>query len=421
MDTADKNKSILESLHDRMEYYQKLIETKMIDPDGLVYSFINENTQKPFRDSDLPDNARFEVVAAPTSLWKAGFWNYEDCDLTTAQYLLSHIYRYQVTKESFACEIARRCFRALQKVADAGARYQGATYKPMFGFLPKPYGGVKTAHLSGETSVDQYQHVMIALELYRDTLASAQEKKWINRFLVACAECWDVNNYTFRYFSKLVRWGIDSPHSVAFGLYCSTVGAKLGNQPHQEGWFKVFMNRTKPLECKLPYPPDASLTMLAMKRLMHYRPELKNVWFKYAQKIFAASMKGVDENGYEWFYGDVFGQKRGQRIKPHWEPGYCGDWKFEQWRGNIRMPARTALIAAVDMYELDPKPKYLQRAMHLLTQIAKNDYLRYLEPLTKKDLPRGYEYLGKMISGPNTAMWLQAYWHLKYLLNNKKR
>ncbi len=405
-----------EILNMREEKISQFIESKMIDSDGLVYSAINELTQKPFTDDELPKEICFKTVDAPEYLWQSAFFNYEDSLMATSEFLRANIYKYQITGDEHIRQLAQTLFQGLKSTALASSKYSGNIVKSMFGFLSKPYGGVKTAHLSGEVSIDQYQRVMVALELYRDTLASDDEKQWIKKFLVACSDCWDINNYTFNYMQGICRWGCCQAHSVAFALYCSAVGMSLSGKEQHKGWFDVFMSRTDVFE-NMPdfsYSDNvAALVALSCHGLCSSVPEEKSRWSNYAERIYESALGGMDEDGYGWLFTFLSGQKKGELLEPHWENEGGRYWDFLRWRGNIRRPLSALAGAAVDVFELTENSKYLEFAQTQLQRLGTDGYLLHLEPLTSADMPEGYEPFSHSICGLNSAVWLRTYWQLR--------
>ncbi len=407
---------MVDELRAREEKIYSLIASKMMDKDGLVYSMILEDGLKPIRDKDIPDRVCFNSVDVPRRLWKAGFFGYEDSLMATAEFLLANVYKYRVTGDKRAKQLAKKLFNALKSAALAGSKYSGWVVKPMLGFLPKPYGGIKNAHLSGEVSVDQYQRVMYALEVYREILASTAERKWIDKFLLACADCWDVNNYTFNYMLGICRWGCCAPHSVAFGLYCSAVGMSLSDKRQHKGWFDIFMSRVDPLE-KLPsYSLSdnvACLVGFASRSLCKTVPQERARWRSSAERVVKSALGGMDEDGYGWLFTFLSGQKKGEQIKPHWDKAPARYWNFLRWRGNIRRPLSQLAGALVDVFELTGNKKYLKLAGQVLSKHGQSGYMKWLEPLSSKDMPKGYEILGKFVCGLNTSVWLRAYWQMQ--------
>ena len=395
------------------------IETHLIAPDGLVYYLINEEEQRPLRDEDIPDCVCFKNIRAPKTLWKAGFFSYEDSNMATAEYMLGNIFKHCATNDETASIVARRCFNAIKAVAEAGEKVAKGVDHPMFGFLPKPYGGSENARLSSEVSVDQYLRVMYALEAYRGTIATPQEMEWIDRFLLACADCWDQNHYSFDYFGEVTRWGTGGEHAVAFGLYCSATGAFYRNEPHKH-WFGIFSNREHEFEKERSFHLSdnaASLVTLAMARLCERMSKEKSKWTRYAIKAFNSAKKGIDGNGLAWLFPFLYHLSPGELIKPHWvEKGDGRDeyWPFLRWRGNLKRPCSMLAATAADLYELTGEEEYANFAIEQLARLSEKNYLKSIIPLTPSDLPEGYEMLGKTISGLNTVAWFRAFWQLSY-------
>lgn len=391
----------------------------LVDADGLVYCGINRRTLKPFRDHELRREQCFRDEHIHKHFSNAELFNYEDSNMATAEYLMASLCQWQVTGEAAARAAARRCFRALKAVAEAARHNTRGVVKPMFGFLPKPHGGLAKVPLCAEVSIDQYLRVMYALEDYATALATPAEKAWIDRFLAGCADCWDINHYTFSYFSNLVRWGACGHHAIAFGLYCSALGETYRKTPH-DGWFKIFRSRADALlECGEDGLSDnvTSLTILAMKRLCRLKPKEHPAWLKYARRVFDDAAKAIDARGLAWLYPFFYKLPLNQRFaKPHWLPKPPADenyYDFLRWRGNLFRPSPMQAGAALDLYDLTREKKYLAAARRLLPAMGGEDCLMYIVPETPADLPKTYRFLGDKISGLNTAAWLHAYWQLR--------
>lgn len=420
MSKAAKSKWInkISALESRADLIEDFAANHLIDADGLVYSSISEETRSAWKDEQFPDRVIYNCIDTPKKHWKADFFGYEDSNMATAEYLLANIYKYRATGNCKAKACANKSFLALKKVALGSAKYSGFTVKPMFGFLSKPYGGVKYAHESGEVSIDQYLRTMYAMQIYRDSLATKAQQLWINRFLVACAECWALNHYSFNYMLGIWRWGAVLPQGVAFGLYCSAIGSKLGKKPVHRNWYNIFLDRILLLE-KNSQPSISSnvacLTTMAMRSLLKLDKTRSKQWKKYISNMIRWSQAGVDENGRTWLFAFLAGNSKGRYIKPHWgeKQRY---WNFLSWRGNIYRPDAALAPTCVDAYELLGKGAYMSYALDLLAKLGEVGYLKWIEPVTASDLPRGYGVLGKSISGLNTVCWLRAYWQARCIL-----
>ncbi|OHB52391.1 MAG: hypothetical protein A2Y12_06760 [Planctomycetes bacterium GWF2_42_9] len=397
------------NLDQRAQIVENYVQSKLLDKDGIVLAMINELTARPLRDKEIPDYMTFDRPGAPRKLWKAAFFSYEDSNMATAEYLLANIYKYKATKDKSARDTARQCYKAFQLIADAGSKNAVGVVKPMFGFLPKPYGGAKTAHLSSEVSIDQYMRTMYSLLVYKEVLANKKEAEWIKSFLLACANCWSINNYTFSYFGVVCRWGIHSPHSVAFGLFCAAVGEYLGNKLHKN-WFNIFMSRTDAFKKEMS-GGEAGLITLSARFLCDIKPELTKTWHAYSKRCIENGFKFLDDNGHTANAGFINCEdnKRGWSKTPH------RYWQFLAWQGDIRLPETQLVGACVDYYELTGRDTFLAAAKDLMSMHAENGYVKWIQPHTKQDIPKGYELLANIVSGVNTTAWLRAYWQLKYL------
>ncbi len=411
-----------ELLSERANKIFEYMETHMISPCGLVYHTINENTHSAWRDAEIPDNVIYNCIDAPRELWKAGFFNYEDSLMATSEYLIGNLYQYFITHNRTHAEIAKRCFDALKLSAEHSARYEGENVsQPTNGFLSKPYGGANKANLSGEVSIDQYMRTMYAMEFYRDSIASSDETKWINRFLFDCSRCWDMYNYSFNYFKAIVRWATERPHGLAFGLYCSAIGQQMKKYDNQY-WFELFLTRLETFQKKifsgLLTDNTAALVVMAMKQLCKFRAQQKDIWTDYCLKAVSSAEQAV-QNGYGWLFSFLSNQQREELIEPHWHTQPHRYWNFLRWRGNIKRPAPSLSGAMADTYEITEQQSLIKKAYSILEDLGKDGYIKWAEPITENDLPKGYEMLGQCVSGLNTACWFRSYWQLRFLMHSR--
>lgn len=396
-------------LEKRAGEVERLAESVLADSDGLIRSGADAGLLRPFRPGELPQCLSLRPQLDPVELF-----SYEDSLMATAEYLLAGLYRNRVQPDSPAAGYCRRSFHAIRQVAEAAASCRRGVVRPMFGFLPKPYGGVRGAADADEVSIDQYQKVMTALLYYQKEQAGPEEHAWIDRFLEGCADCWELNHYTFSYFGSTVRWGACGRHAIAFGAFCSAVGGSFRREPH-DCWYGIFRHRA---EAEIRRAPGAvsdnmaSLVLLAAGFLCERKPEEREFWLEFATRTWEAARAGCDERGRAWLFPGLYGYSPGKRIEPHWVSEEtsppCG-WEFLRWRGNLFRPCSVLAAAALDLYELTEDGAFLAFAEELLLRLAPAD-LNYLLPESPADLPPGYEKLEHMLNGYNAAAWLRAYW-----------
>jgi hypothetical protein len=397
-------------LRERADKIERFLENHLVDPDGIIYTMLNEKNMKPFKNAEVL-NVSFKKSSDP-----AEAWGYEDSLMATAEYLMANINKHRLLKDSASLELCRRCFKAIKNLAEAASGCDKGMVRSMFGFLPKPYGGLKNVRNSEEVSIDQYQKIMFSLIDYQQYAAEENERKWIDSFLLACADCWDVNHYAFSYFGRIVRWGVVGRHAIAFGVFCAAVGEKYRPEPHRN-WFEIFRYRLAEANkgsAENISDNCASLVLLSMKYLLKCKPSESGLWNQYATETYDAAKTGIDQNGYAWLFPFIYKYKTGERIKPHWIPaekaGIPFEWDFLRWRGNLFRPCSIMATASADMFEMTDRGQYLDYAQELLSMLGEKGYLKHIVAESPEDLPPGYEIMGDMVNGYNTAAWLRAYW-----------
>lgn len=170
---------------------EKWAEERFIDGNGVVYTAIDKDTQKPL-DRSLFDDASEAFLP---SYRPEEFWSYENCGMCTGAYLQAMVFRYRVEKDPSALARAGRCFRALKYIYEIGKEYEE-------GFFPKIYGNKFTM----QTSSDQVLYCVMALDQYWP-LAKPEEQAQISRMIGEMVKFWVRHGYRFRYYTqKEISW-----------------------------------------------------------------------------------------------------------------------------------------------------------------------------------------------------------------------
>ena len=123
-----------------------LIETRMLDGHGLMYSFMNAKTLRPWTDEELKAHNLMPVCHANVNS-PAEYYAYENSLMGTGEYASSQVARYLATGAPGALAAAGCQVHAIMQVF-----YQGELFEK--GFLPKPFGGVRRCAYSHELSHD---------------------------------------------------------------------------------------------------------------------------------------------------------------------------------------------------------------------------------------------------------------------------
>ena len=93
------------NLHARAGDIEAWAETHMIDPRGVVYSFVDKATGRPLTDAFFEG---FDPETVP-GYTPPEFWGYENCGMTTGSYLQALVCRYRIEQDPAALTRARRC------------------------------------------------------------------------------------------------------------------------------------------------------------------------------------------------------------------------------------------------------------------------------------------------------------------------
>ena len=196
----------------------------MLDRDGLCRSFLCAQTLAPWTNADLAKcDPRILTDMFQNSPDKAGCLTYENALMATGEFAVSQIARYQATKDVAARELAHRAIQAILGVVKAGRHY-------MPGWLPKPFGGLRTARDSHETSTDQYTKALVALHAWRP-LAGDGERLEIDRFFVDAADFFVARKFRHAYRHRTIVSA--NTHQHALGLFVPLVvlAAQVSGNP----------------------------------------------------------------------------------------------------------------------------------------------------------------------------------------------
>ncbi len=182
-----------------------------MDADGLVRSFFNAQTLKPFTNEELqePDWKKRVTDWGQNTPDPASYVAYENALMGTGEFAISQIERFQTTGEEAAHAAAHRCIQAILSVIEEGRRY-------MPGYLPKPFGGIAHARDSHEISVDQYTKAIAALYAWLP-LASDGEKQAITQFFVDAADFFIARKFRHAYRHRTIVTAATHLHSL--GLF----------------------------------------------------------------------------------------------------------------------------------------------------------------------------------------------------------
>jgi hypothetical protein len=144
--------------------------------------------------------------------------------MTTGEFAMSQIVRYQKTGSKEAFLLARKTVGAILAVSREGENH-------MPGYLPKPFGGIARARFSHEMSTDQYTKAMAALDLFLP-YATPKEREEILRFYKNAADFFIARNFRFPWRQKVIVDPNVHLHALALYIPLMNLAARYGDKKY---------------------------------------------------------------------------------------------------------------------------------------------------------------------------------------------
>jgi hypothetical protein len=185
---------------------RNFVEKNMVDECGLMYSFMNAKTLKPWTDTELKAY-NLLPVCHPNVNSPAEYFAYENSLMGTGEYASSQLDRFEVTGEGEALGTAAHQVSAIMQVF-----YQGELFEK--GFLPKPFGGIRKCAYSHELSPDQQVKCLVALRSYQ-SYAPASQKRIIDDYIVAMADYHQARGFIHPRRESFVVTPENRPHAIS--------------------------------------------------------------------------------------------------------------------------------------------------------------------------------------------------------------
>lgn len=412
-------------LYDKEKWFNDYIQNHMTDSNGIVYSRINIETQKPFTDSDIPD----ESESIPVDEFSVSeVLNYENSGMTTGAYLAAMTYKYMATDSKEALQQASSTFEGICWIYNLGAQIEE-------GFFPKTYGG----RISNEVSTDQYLYTMKAMMAYRN-IAPQEHLKLIENMIPHMADYWIKRKYQRTYFGiidmqypigrfscySIMAWivsgrkeylaefnRLDEEEKVYLRPCESQVYLRQTENPGK------FTNYEKKNGCKylLTYLGEAAaMEIMELDECLRHnkahtaeRLESMRIMWNEGKLIQA-------DNGYA-YCKVLYDPDTGEISIP--EPGYADpyctiNWSFINWVGHIYMPRSTMFArAGVNVARWlgdEDAPQWIRKILKGINPNQITDYI----PADSNQIEDKHRFLTKQICGDSITNWLWAYWESRY-------
>lgn len=357
----------LDSLSATEKRMQDFATSRMMDGDGLCRSCLCAATLAPWTNADLAKtDQRILTDMFQNSPDKAGCITYENALMATGEFAVSQITRHRVTNDATARQLAHRAIRAILAVIEEGRSY-------MAGWLPKPFGGLRNARNSHETSTDQYTKAVVALYGWRP-LASKEEQTLIDQFFVDAADFFIARKFRHAYRHRTIVTAETHHHALGLFVPLAVLAAKASGEA---GYRKHVATFHPAIDAAMKNDALANFNMTSL----------------VAEGYHAAMQEGHDD------------PRLPQTIKRLWQLGEKHIDPSGEGHDDSKPPKRdsqsTRLAAIATIVEkLEPATRATDLALKILSRQTD------VRQMTHTRLPES-------IAEVSVTSWLVAYWRLR--------
>ncbi len=355
---------------------RNFVENHMVDECGLMYSFMNAKTLKPWTDAELRAY-NLMPVCHPNITSPAEYYAYENSLMGTGEYASSQVARFEVTGEGEALGAAAHQIGAIMQVFQQGELFEK-------GFLPKPFGGIRRCAYSHELSPDQQIKCLVAMRAYRRH-APASQRRIIDDYTVALADYHLSRGFIHPRRESFVVTPENRPHVVSILVPVLVCASNITGDAKYREALKRF---------------DAILDDYAGGKFQ----VLFNLGALMVEGFHLAIREGLDD------------ERLKSAIRKLWEAhteivlddglGYVDEKRTKKSSEVLRM---SGMAPIVDYYF--PKLNALNLGLFLL---QKNTDPRHFLYVNEDSEPRNYHGpLSESICELAVASWLMGYWRMR--------
>jgi len=410
---------MLETKASELERYA---EERLIDPDGVVYTNINDSTGKPFAEGDLApedDWIPVEDYSPPEIL------GYENAGMTTGAYLAAQASRFRATGDPMALARARRTFAGIRHIYDLGRELEE-------GFFPKPYGG----RFTEQTSTDQYLYAMKGMAIYLG-VAPEDDAKAVRTMIARMVDFWVKRGYHYSYYNiPDMLWPLGRFPSLLLLAH-----AVSGDRKYHDEFVRlneaeeVYLRPSdSPLDRRLARPDAlseyevrhgrrfllshlgecAAMSIMQLDECLQRSGRYREHWLNSMRQAWREGQLQNADRGLA-LRSVLYDPGTGEVEAP--PPGYVSDgpaphdWDFLRWIGGILVPRSTMLArVGVNVCRWLPEEHAAGTVVEILSELAIEDmHSTYIDPDGAQLLPQ-HRFMSRAVCGDAITNWLWAYW-----------
>lgn len=413
-------------LRQKAERLHQVLDEQFFDPQGLMYSYLNIETRKPFTLAEVTGYPIKFPGAPPLHDW----FSHENTDVVAGNYLSALCHRARVEPGAETNARIERVLHCLRQVYDMSARVK----EP--GWLCKPYGGKP----SNESTNDQYGGAIGGLrELARLPVHPLAAEA--RRLAVSLCDFWLRHDYDCPSYGRPAarwmgpnQWGLVSMAfiRVAYQLTGDDKYARETERACREEKCDQAEPRSGSF-LKNPFPdrPNIGVRKLAayhhlvaeyLDALCDAWPERREHWQQLLREFWNKDINmGLDDDGL------LFGCYEVDLTTNQWRPVASTGYLFvdgatretvqflhHHWIGGFKAGSITCQVAssAVKVGRCVPALREECRAVahKVLTAMDETKMTFVIDPTGKEASPEAGHVHRKMFDGRGPAQWLRAYW-----------
>ncbi len=409
-------------IEEKASRLEDFVRDNLIDLNGLVLSFVDAATGKPFSAGEFtPDVDRMRHPPAMGTEDFGSYFAYENCGMCTGAWLTAQVLKYQVTKDVGSLQTARAAFEAIRELFDCSQAIAP-------GFFSKFHNG----RISPEISTDQCLYAVWGLDQF-SAFATAAEQKEIAQVITGIADFWTARGYKHPYRERDFEWPWPANRFPPL-LWLAW------RHSGERKYFDEF-TRLSELDAVRELPPFFSMTLsrwretaspgvshwpfkleqaaqgqLSLAPMLLYDAPRRSTWLSHLRELITSCMPDLGEDCLgrgEFVFDEATGTARevetpyhsGGTPNPVWEAkGFISSARS----GNSPTMFARALFAASPLF---PEEDWKSVAWRVLETLDTGSMLLKIDH--QKQLPDNQAWLARCLSGDAVVNWLWSYWLAK--------
>jgi len=227
---------------------EQYIKAHLFDPDGLMYSYIDVRTGKPFATDFARESRHFD---APREAWSihlradadpVAYWSYEDTVATAGFYMEALVLKHEATGDPAPLEQAFRIWETYKLVYYASQVYGSGSFLRPYGGLAGGFAGL--GRWAEPLGTDQASPLLTAQYALWKHAADA-DKQELADVMVNTLAWYERQGFRYLYYKSLIHgWDKAEPYRTPHaGSYYFPALAFAAKVTHDGKWMRYFREK----------------------------------------------------------------------------------------------------------------------------------------------------------------------------------